>query len=60
MAQSLTEVLAESARAAARADELERDRIAWNLPPDAVDETPPLDRDQPDGPKAPEKGDSRR
>jgi hypothetical protein len=52
MAQSLTEVLAESARAAARADELERDRIAWNLPPDKVEETPPPDRDKPDEPQA--------
>jgi hypothetical protein len=57
MAQSLEETLAESARAAARADVVERDRIAWNLPPDAVDETP--DRDEPDSQKPPGNGEPR-
>jgi hypothetical protein len=37
MAQPLTEALAESARAAAKADDLERDRVAWNLPRSKVD-----------------------
>jgi len=58
MAQSLTEALAESARAAARADELERDRIAWNLPPDAVDKAP--SPREPDGPTPPAKDQPRR
>jgi hypothetical protein len=32
MTHSLTETLAEAAQAAAKADHLERDREAWNLP----------------------------
>ena len=60
MAQSLDEALAESARAAAQADDLERDRIAWNLPPDAVDETPAPNRDEPDSPRPPGNGEPRR
>ena len=37
MTQSLTGTLAEAAQASVRADRLERDREAWNLPPARVD-----------------------
>ena len=38
MAQGPTKALAEPTRAAERADEAERDRVAWNLPLSADDE----------------------
>lgn len=61
MAQPLTDALSESVRAAVRADELERDRIAWNLPHAAPDETPhPPDESEPADPEPPDEGDLRR
>jgi hypothetical protein len=40
MVQSLREPLVEVAQAALRADHLERDRVAWNLPRDPVEIVP--------------------
>jgi hypothetical protein len=47
MTESLTETLTEAAQAAVRADHLERDREAWNLPrasTEAVPQEPDRDR----------------
>jgi hypothetical protein len=41
MMQSLTETLTEAAQAALRADYLERDREAWNLPRASLETEPP-------------------
>lgn len=57
MEQPLSDALAESARTAVRADELERDRIAWNLPRSAPDETSDArDSDELEQPKLPVNG----
>jgi hypothetical protein len=57
MAQPLTEALAKRARAAAQADELERDRIAWNLPRgEVVEESGQPDRSEPSAPKPADSG----
>jgi hypothetical protein len=61
MAQPHTEALGESVRANARADELERDRIAWNLPRGKVDQSSHRsDHNEPDALTPPKPVDSRR
>jgi hypothetical protein len=55
MTQGPTEALAESTREEAQAEELELDRVAWNLPLSAVDEASRrADDTEPDAPATPE------
>jgi hypothetical protein len=61
MAQGPTKAPAEPTRAAERADEAERDRVAWNLPLSADDEASRrADRAKPDSTVDPPKRDERR
>ena len=61
MAEPLTEALAESTRAAAKADELERDRIAWNLPSGKVGGNAPRpEHSDPAARSSPDPGEPRR
>jgi hypothetical protein len=60
MAQSLTEALAEAVRAAASADEAERNRVAWNLPRPAAAKQPRRTDPASDETKAPAEGETDR